>query len=471
MKKIILSLVAIATISLSVLGQAPEGFKYQAVVRDAGNLILNNQAVGMRLTVQQGSIGGTAVYTETFATTTNAYGLVNLEIGTGTTTDDFATIDWANGPYFMETAVDFLGGMTWVVMGTSQLMSVPYALYAETAENTVNDLVNDADSDPTNEMNTGVALNGTDLEITDGNGTIVTDLSSLQDGVNDADSDPTNEMNTGVALNGTDLEITDGNGTIVTDLSSLQDGVNDADFDPTNEMNTGVALNGTDLEITDGNGTIVTDLSSLQDGVNDADSDPTNEMNTGVVLTGTDLEITDGNGTIVTDLSSLKASTCDLSIGDTYQGGIIFYLEASACHGLISAPTDQSAGIRWHNGSNTNTTAFASCVGCGGGNTSMIVHSQGTGSYAAKLCYDLSLGGYDDWYLPSKYELNLMFYNIGAGNALGLGNIAGFSNTSYWSSTESADYLAWLQLIGVNGNAGQGAKVDNYYYVRAIRAF
>jgi hypothetical protein len=133
--RILLSLVAIATISLSSFGQAPEGFKYQAVVRDSGNLILNNQAVGMRLTVQQGSIGGTAVYTETFTSTTNGYGLVNLEIGTGTSTDDFSTIDWANGPYFMETAVDFLGGMTWVVMGTSQLMSVPYALYAKTSGN------------------------------------------------------------------------------------------------------------------------------------------------------------------------------------------------------------------------------------------------------------------------------------------------------------------------------------------------
>jgi hypothetical protein len=80
MKKILLSLVAIATISLSSFGQAPEGFKYQAVVRNASNTILNNQAVGMRVTIQQGSIGGTAVYQETFATTTNAYGLVNLEI-------------------------------------------------------------------------------------------------------------------------------------------------------------------------------------------------------------------------------------------------------------------------------------------------------------------------------------------------------------------------------------------------------
>lgn len=206
MKKLILSLVSIATIALSSFGQAPEGFKYQAVVRDGANIILNNQAVGMQLTIQQGSIGGTAVYTETFATSTNAYGLVNLEIGTGTTTDDFSTIDWANGPYFMETAVDVTGGTSYVVMGTSQLMSVPYALYSKTAENVTNDAVDDADADPTNEMNTSVVLNGTNLETTDGNGTIVTDLSSLSGGgagnwtLNGTDIYNSNTGNVGVGI-------------------------------------------------------------------------------------------------------------------------------------------------------------------------------------------------------------------------------------------------------------------------------
>ncbi len=89
----------------------------------------------MRLIVQQGSIGGTAVYTETFSPTSNAYGLVNIEIGSGNTTDDFSAIDWSAGPYFMETAVDVSGGTNYSVMGTSQLMSVPYALYAKTSGN------------------------------------------------------------------------------------------------------------------------------------------------------------------------------------------------------------------------------------------------------------------------------------------------------------------------------------------------
>ena len=136
MKKLILSLVAIATIAITCFGQAPEGFKYQAVVRDAGNTILNNQAVGIRMTIQQGAVGGTTVYQEIFAPTTNGYGLVNLEIGNGTVVSGtFAAIEWANGPYFIETAVDVTGGTSYTVMGTSQLMSVPYALYAKTSGN------------------------------------------------------------------------------------------------------------------------------------------------------------------------------------------------------------------------------------------------------------------------------------------------------------------------------------------------
>ena len=137
MKKLVLSLVAIATISLSSFGQAPEGFKYQAVVRDAGNTILNNQAVGMQIEILQGGISGTPVYTESFTPTTNTYGLVNLEIGTGTTSDDFTIIDWANDTYFIRTSIDVTGGSSYAVMGTSQLMSVPYALHAKTADSIV----------------------------------------------------------------------------------------------------------------------------------------------------------------------------------------------------------------------------------------------------------------------------------------------------------------------------------------------
>ena len=223
MKKLIVSLIAITTISLSSLAQAPEGFKYQAVVRDAANIILDNQAVGMRMTIQQGSIGGTAVYTETFTATTNAYGLVNLEIGTGVSADDLATIDWSNGPYFIETAIDVAGGVSYVVMGTSELLSVPYALYAKTAENVLNDQVDDADADPANEIQ-DITLTGTNLTISDGS---TIDLSVIDTQLDetavdafvanngyitnpdDADADPANEIQD-ISLAGTNLTISSG---------------------------------------------------------------------------------------------------------------------------------------------------------------------------------------------------------------------------------------------------------------------
>lgn len=113
--------------------------------------------------------------------------------------------------------MDATGGTNYVVMGASQLVSVPYALYSKEAGSAANDL----DTDSTNEFNTTVVLNGTNLETTDLGGTITTDLSSL---VDDADADPTNEYNTTVVLNGTNLEVTDGGGTIITNLSSLSGG-------------------------------------------------------------------------------------------------------------------------------------------------------------------------------------------------------------------------------------------------------
>lgn len=154
MKKTLFILVSSMVITLSSFGQAPEGFKYQAVVRDAQNIILTNQDVGIQLAILQGSPNGSAEYTETFTPTTNEYGLITLEIGNGTSSDDFTVIVWSNGPYFLEVAIDVTGGSSYSVMGTSQLMSVPYALFSKNAEHVINDLVDDADADPTNEIQT-----------------------------------------------------------------------------------------------------------------------------------------------------------------------------------------------------------------------------------------------------------------------------------------------------------------------------
>ena len=112
--------------------QAPEKMSYQAVVRNNNNVLVSNHAVGMRISILQGSATGTAVYTETQIPTTNANGLIAIEIGTGTVvTGTFSNIDWANGPYFVKTETDPNGGTAYTLTASNQLLSVPYALYAK----------------------------------------------------------------------------------------------------------------------------------------------------------------------------------------------------------------------------------------------------------------------------------------------------------------------------------------------------
>jgi hypothetical protein len=297
MKKLYTFLAAIL-LTATTFAQTPEKMSYQAVVRDSGDALVTNQAVGMQISILQTTATGTAVYVETQTPTTNVNGLVTLEIGTGSVVSgDFTTIDWSADSYFIKTETDPTGGTSYTITGTSQLLSVPYALHAKTAESVT--------------------------------------------------------------------------------------------------------------------------------------------------------------------------STCGLSIGDTYQGGIIFYLDASGCHGLIAAPGDQSTSAAWWNGSNMDTRAYGSGLFEGKYNTKMINWQQGGTTSAAAICANYGDG---KWYLPSIEELNLMYENIGQGNALGLGNIGGFVNAYYWSSTEHDNDSAWLQSFNY-GDQVSTSKSLPYYSVRAVRAF
>ena len=134
MKRIFIILAAVL-ITASVFAQTPEKMSYQAIIRDASNQLVQSQDVGMQISVLQGSADGTVVYVETHTPTTNANGLVTLEIGTGTTSDNFSTIDWSNDTYFIKTETDPVGGTNYTITSTSQLLSVPYALHAKSADN------------------------------------------------------------------------------------------------------------------------------------------------------------------------------------------------------------------------------------------------------------------------------------------------------------------------------------------------
>ena len=168
-------------------------------------------------------------------------------------------------------------------------------------------------------------------------------------------------------------------------------------------------------------------------------------------------------------------TTTALSIGDTYQGGIIFYLDGNG-GGLIAAPTDQSTGAQWGCYGTTISGAYGITIGTGAQNTIDIDSLCTTAGTAADICANLTLGGYSDWFLPSKDELNLIWTNLADSDGDGSNNgpsdpnnLGGFANYIYWSSTNYVQDGAWVQSF-INGYQHLNLK-DVNDYVRAVRAF
>jgi len=167
-------------------------------------------------------------------------------------------------------------------------------------------------------------------------------------------------------------------------------------------------------------------------------------------------------------------------VGDFYQGGVVFHLfeegetgyVAGQIHGLIAAVADQSSGIQWYNGSYDTTGATSTALGTGATNTTTIISVQGaTETHAAGLARAYDGGGYDDWFLPSKDELNKMYLNRATINTTAASNSGSdFGTNYYWSSTEYDIVNAWSQYFG-NGFQYNGNKNYTDASVRAVRAF
>ena len=122
-------------LTAGVFAQAPQKMTYQAVIRNSNNALILSSPIGIKVSVLQGSANGTVTYSETQIQNTNINGLVSLEIGMGTPViGTFSNINWANGPYFIQTEVDPSGGSNYSVLGVTELISVPYALYSANAQ-------------------------------------------------------------------------------------------------------------------------------------------------------------------------------------------------------------------------------------------------------------------------------------------------------------------------------------------------
>jgi len=141
--KQILTYIAAILVSVSLSAQVPNSMSYQAVIRDASNNIVANQSIGMQISILQGSTSGTSVYTETQTITSNTNGAISISVGAGSSSDDFNSINWANGPYFIKTEADPTGGNNYTITGTSQLLSVPYAMHSA---NGIDKIANNGDT-------------------------------------------------------------------------------------------------------------------------------------------------------------------------------------------------------------------------------------------------------------------------------------------------------------------------------------
>ena len=485
-KRIVSFLAVFLIISGTLLGQGvTQAFKYQAVLRTPSGDVIQSSPVEIKISILLGTGGniGLPIYQELHEVTTNKFGLVNLNVGSGhVLIGDFASILWERTDHFLGIEISVNGGSFIDVGGFTQLLSVPYAIVAQRS------VEGDADADPTNELNAAVKLIGTTLNVYDAGGTMSTDLSSLEESA-EVTAEAAARIEADVALQ-TDLA-NEAAARMAAD-AALQSNI---DPEETARID-GDAANATNIAT---NATAI-----ATHNAEDEDTNPENEIELplkpqdGTIAfynTGAWQVLTPGTEGQVLTLSIGLPVWADpsipipLAIGDLHAGGIIFYLagpnedlngDGVPDQGLVSASGDQSTGAEWgYYGTEipylTNVTNYpppsgaGAEVGDGVSNTTLIVSNCGEAGIAARICDDLDLASFGDWFLPSARELNLMYENIGQGNSLGLGNVGGFAANWYWSSTEYDYTNAWLQTF-FNGYQNYYDKVSNLH-VRAVRVF
>jgi hypothetical protein len=514
----IFALMIAVILTASAFAQSPEKMSYQAVIRNSEDNLLTKQQIGMQITMLQGSTTGTPVYTETQTPTTNANGLVTIEIGTGTTSDNFSTIDWSNGPYFIKTETDLTGGTSYTITATNQLLSVPYALHAKTAESISGNSIyipffsrSQIDSIIPRE---GQLVYNTTNEVTlmwNGSNWVQFSVNCFpQPTPADAGEDleiitpePTATLAANMPEEGTGTwSILRGNGGTFTDINDPYTSFSGNDCESYTLLwkienvcsssvdSVEILFNATPTEVSAGDDIYSPDHTTVTLNGNSLASGETGQW---TVISGSGGSVSDpnssnssftGTNNTVYVLRWTVSTACLSSydevrvylgnvIGQYKEGGIICYVDGTGDHGLICAPSDLPKGtIQWGCEGVAIPGADGSAIGTGAQNTLDILAGCSTPGIAARLCTDLSLEGFDDWFLPSMDELGTMYQNKGEIDYTAI-NIEGtvLVSSIYVSSTEySHEWACWGYNLG-NGIQQDWLKRFTHGNVRAVRAF
>ena len=450
MKKIKLLFTLFLWLTISIHAQVPpNAFNYSAVARDAAGEPIATTTIGIQVSILQSSTIGSAIYVENHFVNTDDFGLFNLIIGAGAAQiGTMENIAWDTDNFYLQIGMDANGGTNFLTMGTTQFLSVPYALHAATADSLIggepsfsggyNDLINQpitVDSLSTN--NDTIYLSNGETFITGGGSGGTDNLAS-----------PTITTNTVI-------DITSNSATFGGEISNANENqIVERGIVYSTSPNPNIALSD---NIIIGNG--IGDFDTIS-GIG-YQYDHTLNPNTTYYVRA--YAITENNISAYGN----EVSFTTLSVGQTGPGGgIVFFDKGNANGGwqyLESATSDQSTALVW-GCVETTVPGTQLTVGSGAANTSLIVATCIDANFAAKLCNDLTLGGQSDWFLPSRAELYLMWKNLHQ-NGLGNFNIS----DGYWSSTEAFSSHAWY--FDISYGAAFTSNKGSTLYVRAVRAF
>ena len=410
--------------SYVAFAQTPEKMSYQAIVRDANNTLLEDKLVGIQVSILQNSETGSEVYIETHSVVTNMNGLVALEIGTGVTSYDFSSIDWSNGPYFVKVETDPNGADNYSISGVSQLMSVPFALYAKASGNGIT--TSQADAIVTNTAKTGITSDQADAIVANTTKTGIT--------TDQSDAIVTNTAKTGIT--------TDQAGAIVTNTAKTGITSDQSDAIVANTAKTGITSDQSDAIVANTTKTGITSDQSDAIVANTAKTSITTDQTDAIVVNTAKISLPSGGneGDILKIINGeyvwVGETTYQLNTFYSELGGYVIDINSDGTHGLVVAMQDQGFG-NWYDATNK-------------------INDPDN--------HDSDGGKFRDWRLPSKRELILIYQVYLNSNPLDL------LSTTYWSSTEFNYLKAWCHVISSNSkyyDSKYGATFD----IRAVRSF